>query len=151
LHQKDVNGNTSVRLRLGMRRPWRVTLSLTASVASVATFAQMVRSCWTEPKSSPKQFRDMAPAVPSADWDALTTTINDAADCAGDGRVADGYRRLIEGLRRVEEARREGVPWADELACGYRQALDNYDRRYGSTQHGVQDIYPIPHWRGVRR
>jgi hypothetical protein len=69
--------------------------------------------------------------LPTHEIDALTMTVTNAIDMAGDGQVADGYACLLWGLHRAEEIAAEGVEWGAELVTRWQQACDNYAWRYG--------------------
>jgi hypothetical protein len=76
--------------------------------------------------------RDTSRKLPPVETLALLTTVSDAVELARVGHVAEGYSRLLGGLRRAEAARDAGESWGDELVGLYRQELDNHQRRYGN-------------------
>jgi hypothetical protein len=47
------------------------------------------------------------------------------------GLVA-GYDILLDGLKRAEYARLDGQEWAPALVARYRQAIEEYERFYGT-------------------
>jgi hypothetical protein len=73
----------------------------------------------------------MAAKIPDHELQALIRTANDAVLLATQGRLADGYTRLLAGLHRARVAGEAEQPWAPELIQRYRRAMDRYVQRYG--------------------
>jgi len=61
----------------------------------------------------------------------LFRTSREAGFLGRGGRASAGYRCLLEGRRRAEEAHAAGEPWAEDLVDRYRLALEGYARQYG--------------------
>jgi hypothetical protein len=61
----------------------------------------------------------------------LRLTIVTAREFAEEGRLADGYRCLAQGLEQAQRAADNGEPWAASLVRGYLQAEADYITRYG--------------------
>jgi hypothetical protein len=70
----------------------------------------------------------------NAERDTLLNTIFDATDWAKAGLPAIGYDLLLLGQRRAAQGRAAGAPWGKELVNCYRQALDDYERRYDGQE-----------------
>lgn len=75
---------------------------------------------------------------PTAAFDLLQFDLLGAASLAGNGDIGGGHEMLIAGLQRVEARQHlERVyPWAEDLRRYYRQALVNYEQRYGTRLLG---------------
>lgn len=63
-----------------------------------------------------------------AEWKILGIAVTDARLRAARGEVAAGYRCLLMGLCRMEEAVSGGDAWAGELLNAYRGAAESYRR-----------------------
>jgi hypothetical protein len=72
--------------------------------------------------------------LPNAERDTLLNTIFDATDWAKAGVPAIGYDLLLLGQQRAEQARASRVLWGEELMNCYRQAVDDYERRYDGRE-----------------
>lgn len=69
--------------------------------------------------------------IPEHEAATLAMSVTEALDLAEAGQVLDGYRCLLGGLARAEEAAAEEEPWGPELVTRYRIALTNYGERFG--------------------
>lgn len=69
--------------------------------------------------------------IPDRELQELIRRANASVVLASQGRLADGYTRLLAGLHRARAACRDEQPWAPELVQRYRRALDQYIKRYG--------------------
>jgi CheY-like chemotaxis protein len=69
--------------------------------------------------------------IPRLEEGILRLTIITAREFAQDGKLADGYTCLLEGLHRAETAVAQGQPWGPWLAVRYSEAMETYVRRYG--------------------
>jgi hypothetical protein len=70
--------------------------------------------------------------IPRAEFDRLLSDIKRAVGCATLGGLVSGYDILLGGLRRAEYARMDGQEWGPALVARYRQAIDEYERFYGT-------------------
>jgi len=68
--------------------------------------------------------------LPRSQFNTLLTVITDAVERADRGDPCEGYMILLAGIDSVRSACSQGKPWAPELMCRYRQALDEFARRY---------------------
>jgi hypothetical protein len=48
-----------------------------------------------------------------------------------DGDAEAGFRCLLAGLHRAEEAEEDGEPWGAELVAAWREACEAYAERHG--------------------
>jgi hypothetical protein len=69
--------------------------------------------------------------IPQSEALVLRLAIATARECAGEGRLADGYTCLLQGLGQARRAFARGECWGAELVVGYLQAADDYIARYG--------------------
>jgi two-component system, OmpR family, alkaline phosphatase synthesis response regulator PhoP len=95
----------------------------------IATLARRFLAGRPDPAAVPRKEAERLPVV---EIDLLTMAAADAFDLAARGSVAEGCACLTAGLQRAAAARAAGKPWADELACRYREIRDHYAARYGS-------------------
>jgi hypothetical protein len=70
--------------------------------------------------------------IPRAEFDRLLSDIKRAVGCATLGGLVSGYDILLGGLRRAEYARMDGQEWGPALVARYRQAIEEYERFYGT-------------------
>jgi hypothetical protein len=56
----------------------------------------------------------------------LQRIVAEAQDLAARGLVSSGYSLLHAGLLRAMADREIGQSWAEEVICGYYQAMDRY-------------------------
>jgi hypothetical protein len=69
--------------------------------------------------------------IPQAEALVLRLSIATARECAGDGRLGDGYSCLLQGLTQARNAFARGESWGAELVVAYLQGVDDYIERYG--------------------
>ena len=69
--------------------------------------------------------------IPDQEMSAVMHALEEAIAVALAGCLADGYARLLTGVRRAESHRAPGRRWAEELVQRYRATLDTYADRYG--------------------
>ena len=69
--------------------------------------------------------------IPSTEFDQLLDDIKRATGCATLGGLVAGYDVLLNGLKRAEYARMEGMEWSGALIDRYRQAIMEYQQFYG--------------------
>src|SRR5437868_4521733 len=62
--------------------------------------------------------------IPRAELAALGTTITRADTLAAEGYVEDGFRCLVAGLQRAEEARESGNPWGRDLVGRWQGVVE---------------------------
>lgn len=70
--------------------------------------------------------------LPPIELDTLLLTFTEAVDLAEVGSVLVGYRCLLGGLERAQEADEAGEPWGVELVARYSLALERYAERWGA-------------------
>jgi hypothetical protein len=71
--------------------------------------------------------------VPPLEAEVLRLAVAGSEASARQGHADVGVDRLRAGLQRAEAAREREEPWADELTRRYREAIDAYARRFGTT------------------
>jgi hypothetical protein len=69
--------------------------------------------------------------IPQLERSTLVLMILAAKVYAEEGRLADGYTRLLRGLRHAESLAVRGKPGSDRLVARYRKAIDEYIACYG--------------------
>jgi hypothetical protein len=67
--------------------------------------------------------------LPADQVDALNGAVTEALDLAHQGRTAEGYALLVEGLVRAREAAAE--PWAAERVGRWETAAERYAEPWG--------------------
>jgi hypothetical protein len=69
--------------------------------------------------------------IPGSELNSLLTAVAEAGDLAAEGKVAEGYTRLLEGLHYVEAAGAAREAWGEEVMAAWRSAMDHYAERFG--------------------
>lgn len=72
--------------------------------------------------------------IPERELNAYFEAFTKALNLAAEGQIADGYTCLLAGWWRAQNAEGKGEPWAHELMKRYQQAMDNYQKQYGTGQ-----------------
>jgi len=70
--------------------------------------------------------------LPRNEQQTWEMSVFEANDMAGVGEVDDGHRCLEGGLARALELEEDGEPWGPELVTRYRNALAEYEARWGA-------------------
>jgi hypothetical protein len=71
--------------------------------------------------------------VPPLEAEILRLAVAGSEASARQGHADVGVDRLRAGLQRAEAAREREEPWAEELTRRYREAIDAYALRFGTT------------------
>ena len=61
-----------------------------------------------------------------AEWSIFGLAIRDARVLKARGQVRAGFRVLLTGLRRAQDAATGGEAWAESLLTAYKQETDAY-------------------------
>ena len=69
--------------------------------------------------------------IPPNELETLLMSYAEATDLAEDGQTKDGYRCLLGGRARAEEAVEMGEAWGEELLRRWNVALERYSEQYG--------------------
>jgi hypothetical protein len=69
--------------------------------------------------------------TPELERSTLLWVILAAREHAEQGRLAEGYTRLLRGLRRAEESSGPDDPRGGKLVASYHEAIDEYIALYG--------------------
>jgi hypothetical protein len=64
--------------------------------------------------------------LPDTEAAALSRARHQAAELAASGRIGDGLACLVGGMRQAQGARKQGRPWAEELAVQWESAVNDY-------------------------
>lgn len=71
--------------------------------------------------------------LPDNELDAFLMTVTEALDLARDGQTLDGYRCLLGGRERAQEAADDGEPWGPDLVQRYSETLLRYGEEWALT------------------
>ena len=77
--------------------------------------------------------------LPPHEIHALTQSLAAAIDRAGEGKLADGYAVLQEGLARALESEGRGEPGGDERVARWCWAGEWFSGRYGGRAKVQQE------------
>jgi hypothetical protein len=87
-------------------------------------------------------------AIPRSELASLGTAIRDADQLAAQGDAPEGYRCLVAGLQRAEQAVHTGRPWARELRDRWQEVAQEYSREYPIAPPTEIAPAPTPEGRG---
>jgi hypothetical protein len=81
------------------------------------------------------ELEQLLPApLKDAEYKLLCQAVSEANRWIGDGRFSAGYQCLLVGLERAKELAEGGLPWAEDLAASYREALFQIAYLYPRSQ-----------------
>lgn len=85
------------------------------------------------PLAEPARMSDdpLPSRIPTNELNTLIMSVAEALDLAAAGEVLNGWRCLLGGMERAQEAEEWGDPWGPELVARYRKALDEYGELHG--------------------
>jgi hypothetical protein len=69
--------------------------------------------------------------IPKVEAGELRLTVACSRGFAEEGRLADGYTCLRQGLAQARRAVKRGESWGADLILGYLAAEDEYINRFG--------------------
>ena len=79
-----------------------------------------------------------------AEWSIFGLAIRDARVLKARGQVRAGFRVLLSGLRRAQDAATGGEEWAESLLAAYKQETD----AYRANRHQPEAAAPCSHTAG---
>jgi hypothetical protein len=119
-------------LRRRMDRVWRLTEQVRASLFRTET---RVPPRSHDPRrgssGAVEAANEECAMIPRLESSTLLAMILSARSLAKEGRLAEGYTHLANGLRHAEDLVRCGAPWGSRLTAHYRKTINHYLTRYG--------------------